>query len=324
MGAVKMGATVAKAGMSLGAKIAVAAAAVVVLAGGAVFLPRLLNSSNDATSPITQSVAVDDGGNTPQTQEPADAQATQPNTVSEPGVVVGKDIHTLVCYGDRGFDGIAIAFGEEWSGGTDLSDFDIENLTVYINGVPNPVTSFRVTPWEDYPRGVAAYHIWFDEPFTQKPAEFTVSVTIKGVELTQNDFPMAIADENGDFTARSNKNGSSQAPDNTGASNADSTDYDGGEYDGERDAYGLRSGYGVWEYGRVTYEGYWANGRPNGHGKLTANWNANAMHIYEGEFIDGVPNGSITHTLISKGTHTFVYDMAMGYAICVEPWGLEQ
>ena len=111
---------------------------------------------------------------------------------------------TLVCYTDTGFDSIAIVLTEAWGDDTELGNFDIEDLTVYVDGEAHPVTDFRVVPWDGFDGGVAAYHILFDEEFKDYPAQFTVSATIKGVELTRFDFPLLIADENGDFTVRRN------------------------------------------------------------------------------------------------------------------------
>ena len=65
---------------------------------------------------------------------------------------------------------------------------------------------------------------------------------------------------------------------------------DGGLYEGEWDANGKRSGYGVWLYHNYRYEGYWENDMPNGEGTLYsfpyAQWgNTSTMNIIQGNTV---------------------------------------
>jgi hypothetical protein len=83
-------------------------------------------------------------------------------------------------------------------------------------------------------------------------------------------------------------------------------------YDGERDASGRRSGYGVWTYHYenhsshyIRYEGKWSNDAPNGWGRLYAmsqsidSWgsgNQTPERVLEGNFANGIAYGMVKLT----------------------------
>lgn len=62
--------------------------------------------------------------------------------------------------------------------------------------------------------------------------------------------------------------------------------YKGGFVNSERSGYGINQ-FGPLSAALVRKEGFWKNGRLNGHGKTT--WKGN--FIEEGEYIDSVPDG---------------------------------
>ncbi|MDR2571360.1 MAG: protein kinase [Oscillospiraceae bacterium] len=95
-------------------------------------------------------------------------------------------------------------------------------------------------------------------------------------------------------------------------------------YEGDFDADGMRSGYGVLtlidrsgnEQGDIwRYEGQWANDKPNGLGKLySIQYPRGTNTILEGNFIDGLLHGTTTWTwLLSDGREpsVFVFDVDM-------------
>ena len=79
---------------------------------------------------------------------------------------------------------------------------DIANLTAYVNDIPYAVSEFRLDEWHDFPYGIAGYKILFEEEFKQRPARFTASVTIKGIEIAQNNFWNIDVTQNGDVLPR--------------------------------------------------------------------------------------------------------------------------
>lgn len=82
-----------------------------------------------------------------------------------------------------------------------------------------------------------------------------------------------------------------------------------GVYEGEYDASGKRSGYGVWIYHNIRYEGYWENDLPNGggvmyvgvegiesqypDGSFTEQGSYMAYRSYHCKWIDGYADGDI-------------------------------
>ena len=102
-----------------------------------------------------------------------------------------------------------------------------------------------------------------------------------------------------------------------------------GTYEGETDANGLFSGYGVWEFewvmrdnkefeGLSRYEGYFENGVPNGEGTLfVLSYFNNVETLIRGTFINGYAHGMVEWESLcfspSVDQHTFpVVQLDMG------------
>ncbi len=142
-----------------------------------------------------------------------------------------------------------------------------------------------------------------------------VVVSLAGCGVSINDILSS-------FTAPPSSSAAAEAQDLYAASQ-DSAEDGRGEYEGERDAGGLRSGYGVWVYENFRYEGYWENGMPNGEGTLYESvtpGNEPGMHyavqtITEGNWVDGFADGEIVHTFCMEDgqNHTWGFPVAMGY-----------
>jgi len=75
----------------------------------------------------------------------------------------------------------------------------------------------------------------------------------------------------------------------------------GGIYEGELDANGRFTGYGVWIYYSNRYEGYFVDGLPNGEGTLHLSNDAwDVSTTYTGTFINGSAQGLVTRIDINK------------------------
>jgi hypothetical protein len=158
-------------------------------------------------------IIIDDPGdiiniiNPPSTTEPPPPHHTDNGDYNPPSHALGVD--TMICKGNEGFAGIAILLNEGWSQDFDLDASDITDFTIYMNGVPQTVSGFIVVDWSDifdnpdfvnnFPTCVAAYHIWFKDQYTEYPAEYRVSLKVKGVQLTQDDFDPFVIDANGNL-----------------------------------------------------------------------------------------------------------------------------
>ncbi len=100
------------------------------------------------------------------------------------------------------------------------------------------------------------------------------------------------------------------APDSA-AADAVGTDEEG-DYEGERDANGLRSGQGTWAYNNLLYVGQWQNDMPNGQGTLYVRrvyrdsetteitWQRDVM--VRGHWRDGALNGAAEATYFNEDT----------------------
>lgn len=103
--------------------------------------------------------------------------------------------------------------------------------------------------------------------------------------------------------------------------NGDTADTnDEGTYEGDTDASGQRSGYGVWTYHNFRYEGNWENDMPNGEGTLFEAVEFPSIYIAnivatKGNWVDGYADGEITWTLFfaDTGTRTFNFTVANGH-----------
>lgn len=60
-----------------------------------------------------------------------------------------------------------------------------------------------------------------------------------------------------------------------------------GVYEGEYDSNGKRSGYGVWIYHNIRYEGYWENDLPNGEGVMYVGVEGIESQYPDGSFTEG-------------------------------------
>ena len=98
----------------------------------------------------------------------------------------------------------------------------------------------------------------------------------------------------------------------------------GGNFEGELDINGKFTGWGVWTYHNFRYEGNFVDGLPNGEGVLTKAQVRTAdispdvslalLIITKGTFIDGYADGLISHTFHLEGgtVVTWQFEVAMG------------
>jgi len=97
-----------------------------------------------------------------------------------------------------------------------------------------------------------------------------------------------------------------------------------GTYEGELDANGKFTGYGVWAYHQYRYEGDFANGFPNGTGSLQISMVCGGhddgmrcaiLITTHGTFVNGYAHGPITHVWNFCTGHiaTWNYVVDMGY-----------
>ena len=91
----------------------------------------------------------------------------------------------------------------------------------------------------------------------------------------------------------------------------------------------LPDGFHRYEYGIITYEGYWKRGLPNGHGIITmpGNWVVDDVvmfsynEITEGDFVDGLMHGTVTRSTdieygcscFPDGKEIWIFEVNMGY-----------
>ena len=105
---------------------------------------------------------------------------------------------------------------------------------------------------------------------------------------------------------------------NTPSTNGNLGSSGDGAYEGEYDADGKRSGYGVWLYHNYRYEGHWKNDLPNGEGILYVSLATQPNIVYdvfEGNWVDGLAHGSITLNAVMPpydNTSFFIFDVNMG------------
>ncbi|MCL2628997.1 MAG: hypothetical protein FWD44_09945 [Oscillospiraceae bacterium] len=110
-----------------------------------------------------------------------------------------------------------------------------------------------------------------------------------------------------------------------------------GTYDGEIDANGKFTGWGVWVYHNIRYEGYFENGVPNGEGALYVNiplpvpfdphnQSGDSYLEVRGTFVNGSAHGLITYivmfhegSLATEGSGPFKlhFDVDMGVPVAV-------
>jgi len=102
-----------------------------------------------------------------------------------------------------------------------------------------------------------------------------------------------------------------------------------GTYEGELDANGKFTGFGVWTYYYYRYEGNFANGIPNGQGSLYMSIGCDGVHdfgmshamtiISQGTFVNGYLHGPIIYTwhMCTGETITWNFTMDMGYSTII-------
>ena len=123
----------------------------------------------------------------------------------------------------------------------------------------------------------------------------------------------------------SNDDGKNTTPpvSNTPNDGGDTPQPTNGICEGELDANGKYTGWGIWIYHNFRYEGYFVGGAPNGEGTLyearvpsAASPGISASPsevIVQGQWLDGLGSGSITLTEVHEGfTNVFAFDVQNG------------
>ena len=161
-------------------------------------------SSGDRNAPAPSTQNSEGSGDDSEGNDASETDAgpsSQQDGAAASGASGGKAVETLLCYTypeiPAKFGGIAIIFSEEWGEHISLEPSDIAELTVYVNGSPRRVTGFRVSKWPEWDEGGVAYHIWFDENFTEYPADYRVSLVVHGQVLKPEDFDTLRIDADG-------------------------------------------------------------------------------------------------------------------------------
>jgi len=135
---------------------------------------------------------------------------------------------------------------------------------------------------------------------------------------TENDTPPSVETEQPTPETQDTSQQGTPAPEPSGI------DLSGGTYEGELDANGLFTGWGIWIYENHRYEGWFANGMPNGSGTLDITFepdtSVDAYYIswkHEGNFVNGLANGTSTiiMTWSDDVTDTFTVEFDMGVAL---------
>ena len=105
------------------------------------------------------------------------------------------------------FDSISalrVKFLANWNGDTSLTSADITQATMYIDGTPNPITitkAYIEDVEEDLPGDFErfGYVVLFAETFNEYPATYSISMNIKGVEITSNEIQSLVVNADRTF-----------------------------------------------------------------------------------------------------------------------------
>jgi len=145
-----------------------------------------------------------------ETPPPLNNQTTDPDTTNLSPE--GKGVQII--FGVAPFEGnsnkfdfisaLRIKFLDNWNGDTSLTATDITQATMYINGTPNPITITKVyidDVEEELPGDFErfGYVVLFDEIFIEYPTTYSISMIVKGVEITSDEIQSLVVNADRTF-----------------------------------------------------------------------------------------------------------------------------